>query len=190
VAAARRSAAFPARRRAVPLVRAAEGRDRLAHLALEIHPGLRRQLRPELFLQHLGAHLLHQAGLEVAKLEGAEGEADQAVHLQAQMLQDALDLPVLALAQAERDPAVVALDAVERRLDGAVVHAVERDALLEAVELSLRDVAMGAHLVTAQPAGVGMGDHPGEAAVVGEEEQPLRVDVEPADRHDAGQVRG
>src|SRR5215207_4970039 len=59
VAAARRSAAFPARRRAVPLVRAAEGRDRLAHLALEIHPGLRRQLRPELFLQHLGAHLLH-----------------------------------------------------------------------------------------------------------------------------------
>ena len=39
-------------------------------------------------------------GFEVAELERAEGHADQAVHLKAQMLEDALDLAVLALAQA------------------------------------------------------------------------------------------
>ena len=80
----------------------------------------------ELLLQHLGAHLLDEPGLEVAELERPEGEADQPVHREAEMLEDPLDLAVLALAQAERDPDIVALDAVERRLDGPVVHAVDR----------------------------------------------------------------
>ena len=97
------------------------------------------------------------------------------------MLEDALDLAVLAFAQAERDPDVVALDAVEPRLDRAVLHAVDGDAVGELVEVGLLDVAMRADAVAPQPAGVGVRDDLGEAAVVGEEQKPLGVDVEPAD---------
>ena len=73
---------------------------------------------------------------------------------------------------------------------GAVIDAFDGDAAEQGVELLLGDVAVGAHLVAAQPARVGMGDDAGEAAVVGEEEQALGVDVEPPDRHDARQVLG
>ena len=72
----------------------------------------------ELLLQDLGAHLLDEPALELAELERPEGEPDQPVHGKPEMLEDLLDLAVLALAQPERDPDVVALDAVERRLDG------------------------------------------------------------------------
>ena len=60
----------------------------------------------------------------------------------------------------------------------------------QVVEIGLVDLAVGAHLVAAQPAGVGMGDDAGKPAVVGEEQQTLGVDVEPADRHHAGQILG
>ena len=106
------------------------------------------------------------------------------------MFEDALDLAVLALAQAEREPEIVALDPVERGLDGAVLHPVDGHALLEPVEVGLGDVAEGAHPVAAQPAGIGVGDHLGEPAVVGEKQQPLGVDVEPADGDDPRQVVG
>ena len=167
-----------------------ERRDRLPHRAFEVDAGLASELRSELLLQDLGAHLLDESALEVAELERPEGEADQPVHGKAEMLEDVLDLAVLALAQAERDPDIVALHAVERRLDRSVVHALEGDRRLELVELRLRHVAMRAHPVAAHPAGVRMGDHLGEPAVIGEEQEPLGVDVEAADRDDARQILG
>ncbi|GJD80440.1 hypothetical protein NBEOAGPD_3681 [Methylobacterium gregans] len=106
------------------------------------------------------------------------------------MLEDALDLAVFALAQAHGDPEVVALDPIERRLDGAVLHAVDGHALAQAVELGLIGVAVGAHAVTAQPARIRVCDHLGEAAVVRQQQQTLGVDVEPAHRDDAGHVLG
>ena len=105
------------------------------------------------------------------------------------MLQHALDLAVLALAQAHRQPDVAALLALELGLDAEIVDAVDGDAVAQAVELLLRDLAMRAHAVAAQPARRGQFQHAREAAVVGEKDQALGVDVEPADRDDARQVR-
>ncbi len=49
---------------------------------------------------------------------------------------------------------------------------------------------MGADAVAAQPAGGGQRQNAGEAAVIGEEEETLGVDVEAADGDDARQVLG
>ena len=85
---------------------------------------------------------------------------------------------------------VRALHAIELRLDRAVDHAVDGDAAAKLVELRLVDLAVRAHAVAAEPAGGGKLQHAREPAVVGEEQQALGVDVEPADRHDARHVRG
>ena len=57
------------------------------------------------------------------------------------------------------------------------------------VELGLVDLAMGAHAIAAQPAGRRQFEHARKAAVIGQQQQALGVDVEPADRDDARQVR-
>jgi len=181
--------AVPTRRRLRLLaLRRAERRDGLAHRALEIDAGLGRELVAELVAQDLGADLLNESRLEVAELERAEGEPDEPVHLQPQVLQDVLDLAVLALAQAHGDPQVVALHALDARLDGPVVDAVDADAAAQGVEPVLRDLAVGADLVAPQPPGLGMGNGAREPAVVGEEQQALGVDVEPADGDDPRQL--
>ena len=60
---------------------------------------------------------------------------------------------------------------------------------LKASSRACVDGPMRAHPVAAQPTGRRQFEHPREAAVVGEEQQALGVDVEPADRDDARQVR-
>ena len=67
-----------------------------------------------------------------AELERPERDADQPVHLQAEMLQHIAHLAVLALADREGEPDIRALLAVERRLDRAIAHAVDRHALAQA----------------------------------------------------------
>ncbi|GJE42820.1 hypothetical protein AEGHOMDF_1993 [Methylobacterium soli] len=104
------------------------------------------------------------------------------------MLEDALDLAVLALAQAERQPQVVALHPIEIGLDRAVLHPVDGDALAQLVELGLIGVAVGAHPVAAQPAGIGMRDHLGQPAVIRQQQEALGVDVEAAHRDHAGEI--
>ena len=137
------------------------------------------------------AHLLDLARRQVAELERPVGDADQAVHREPEMLEHALDLAVLAFAQAEREPDVDALHAIERRLDRAVDDAVDRRRRRRsASSCAWSIVAVGAHAVAAQPAGRRQLQHAREAAVVGEEQQALGVDVEPADRDDARQVFG
>src|SRR5689334_5667169 len=54
----------------------------------------------ELLAQHAARHLFDIAARQLAQLKRAIGDADEARHLQAQMLHDAADLAVLALAQA------------------------------------------------------------------------------------------
>ena len=48
---------------------------------------------------------------------------------------------------------------------------------------------MGAHAIAAQPLGVRQLQHPGEAAVIGEQQQPFGADVEAPDAHEARQAR-
>ena len=81
-----------------------------------------------------------------------------------------------------------ALLAVEQRLDRAVADAVDGHAVAQRVELRLRDPAMRAHAIAPQPAGRGQFERAREPAVIGEQQQPLGVEVEPADADQARQV--
>src|SRR5262249_29941255 len=93
--------------------------DRRGEIALRFgnHP------LAELVAQHARTHLLDRAFAELAQLEWAERDADQPVHLQAEVAQHVAHLAVLALADREGEPDVRPFGrrAVERRLDRAVV---------------------------------------------------------------------
>ena len=105
------------------------------------------------------------------------------------MFEHLLDLAVLALAQPHRDPGVGALLAIELGFDRRVVDAVEADPAAQAVEHRLVDRSVRAHAISAQPPGRRQFEHPREAAVIGQKQEALGVDVEPADSDDPGQVR-
>ena len=96
----------------------------------------------ELLADHARADLLDLAGHQGPQREGAVGQADQAVHLQAQGLQHAAHLAVLALGQGDGDPQVarrrgpsLALSSVASI--GAVADALDGDPVLQRVELRL-----------------------------------------------------
>ena len=106
------------------------------------------------------------------------------------MFEHALDLAVLALAQAHRQPDVGALLAFEPGLDAGVANPVDRHAFAQRVELGLVDRAVRAHAIAPEPGGGGKLQHARQAAVVGQKDQSFAVDVEPADRDDARQSSG
>ena len=67
-------------------------------------------------------------------------------------------------------------------IDRAVFDAVDLDALLQFVELRLRHLAMGADAIAPQPAGIGQFERARQPAVIGQQQQALGVEIEPADR--------
>ena len=73
-------------------------------------------------------------------------------------------------------------------LDGAIADAADRDAVAQSVELRLRHRTMGAHAVAPQPAGRRQFQHPRQRAVIGEEQEALGIEVEPADADQARQL--
>jgi len=147
-----------------------------------------RDVLAELVDQHAPPHRLDAARFQVEQLEGAERDADQAVHGEAQVVQDGAHLAVLALAQADVEPHVAALHLVEGGLDGAVADAIDLDAVLELVQRLLGDGAVGPDPVAAQPSGSRQLQVPRQGAVVGKEEKALGVHVETANRNHTGQM--
>src|SRR5690606_30707790 len=125
---------------------------------------------------------------KLAQLERTVGDANQARHLEAERAHHVLDLTVLAFAEADGEPGVGALLAVECRLDCPVEHAVNGNAVLEAFERLRLDLAVDAHAVAAQPAGRRQLEHAGETAIVGEQDQALGVNVEAADSDETRQA--
>src|SRR5690606_1461752 len=113
---------------------------------------------------------------------------DEPVHGEAERAEHALYLAVLAFLQGDSEPHIRALNLVELRFDGPVADAFDLDAVPEPVEFFLRDLAPGAHAVAPRPARRGQFEQAGKLAVIGEEEKPLRVDVEAADGDDAGHM--
>ena len=148
-----------------------------------------RELHAQLIAQHARAHFHDLALGEVAKLERAEGNTDQAVNRQTQVLEDLLDLPVFPFPEAQGKPGVRALLAVKLGLDAEIIDAVNRDPASEPIERRLVDAPVHAHPVAAQPAGRRKLQNPREAAVVGEQQKPFGVDVEATDCDHARQVR-
>ncbi len=155
---------------------------------VEIGVCLLGEFDPELVAQNAGVDLGDRALFEFAEFERAERDADEAVDRQPEMFEHALDLAVLALAQTHRQPDVGALLALEPSLDASVMHALDRQAFAQGVELRLRRLAVRAHAVAAQPSRRRQFEHARESAVVGQQQQALGVDVEPADRDDAWQI--
>src|ERR1700722_14064442 len=155
---------------------------------VEIDVRLLGEFHAQLVAQHPRAHFHDLALREVAEFERAERDADQAVDRKAQVLEDLLDLAVLAFPEAQGEPGVCALLAVELGLDSEIVHTVDRDSAGELVERRLIDVPVRAHAIATQPARRWQLQYARKAAVVGEQQKPFGIDVEPPDGDHARQV--
>src|SRR5882672_503279 len=154
----------------------------------EVDASKRRHALAELLAQMTRAYLVDLAFGQIAELERPERHPDQPVDRKPKMAKHVLDLAVLALAHREHEPHIGALLALELGLDRPIADAVEGDATAQLVEPCLLDAAMRAHPIAAQPAGRRQLQYARQAAVIGEEEQPLGAHVEAADAYQAREV--
>lgn len=104
------------------------------------------------------------------------------------MLENDAHLAVLALAQAKRQPYVIALLALDLRFHRPVGNALDLDPLGQRSEGRLIGAAEGAHAVTAQPAGRGQFEQALQPAIIGQQQQPLGVEIEAADGKQPRQI--
>mmetsp|Transcript_7514 Transcript_7514/g.18008 ORF Transcript_7514/g.18008 Transcript_7514/m.18008 type:complete len:212 (+) Transcript_7514:242-877(+) len=168
----RATAAVTSRASSPPLV--------VPHFLLLLRP-LARLEQPSDFV--LG-DLEHAAARDTLEAERPEVVPDQAVDVHAERVAHLADLAVLALAARELEPLVrprVRPPTLERHVHLAVADTVDRDASLDLVELVLLHVPVHPHAVDALEARTGQLEVAGELAVAGEEDEPLRVHVEPTD---------
>ena len=93
---------------------------------------------PELLGQHAPLNGLDRARLQIEELERPVGDADEAVHLEAEVREDAAHLAVLALAQADVSHALAPCTLSIVASIGPVAHALDLDAVAQSVELGLR----------------------------------------------------
>jgi hypothetical protein len=101
------------------------------------------------------------------------------------MLEHPFDFAVLAFAQTDGEPGVRPLLAIERRLDPGIIDALDIYAAAQAIQHALVGLALGADPVAPQPASGRKLEQTGEAAIVGEQQKTLGIDVEPANADDA-----
>ena len=113
--------------------------------------------------------------------------ADQSVDLQIQRFQGASNFPFLALGEGNRQPVVCAGFAVQYGLDRLVVHAVDRDAFSEFVDLLLCHRAVGAHAIGTLQLVLGQFQCPGQRPIIGQQQQALGRQVEAANGDNARQ---
>ena len=144
----------------------------------------------QLVAQDLAADLFDLAGFELAQLERAIRRADQPVHGQADVDHGAANLAVLAFAQADGQPCVCALLAVQRDLHRLKALAIDLDAIAQRGQHLIGGAAVDAHAVFAQPAGRRQFQLALDRAVIGQQKQSLGIEVKAADAHDARQILG
>ncbi len=137
-----------------------------------------------------GLDLLDGAFGKFAEPERPELDPDQAVDLQTEVAQHVAHLAVLALPDRKGEPHIGALLALKRRLDRPVADALDGDAVTQLVQLALADPAMGADAVAPDPGRVRQLQHPGEPAIIGEQQQPLGADIESPDAQQPRQIFG
>src|SRR6476661_387608 len=160
------------------------------HRPVEIRAGDGRNLLAELLAQHAGLDLLDLAFGQLAQLKRPVGHPDQPVHLEAEMRHHVAYLAVLTLADRKYQPDIGALVALQRRIDRTVFDTVDLDTPLQLIKLCLSYFAMGAYPITPQPAGIRQFKRARQPAVIGQKQQPLGVEIEPADRDQPRQAFG
>ena len=158
------------------------------HRCIKIGAGAGDDLLAKLCTQLGCFDFPHRTVVKIAEVERPERDADQPVHLQAERFKHLAHLAVLALADAEGQPDIGALFAVERRFDRPVTDAIDGDAAAQPVQRLLPHAAERAHAVAAQPACCRQFQHAREPAVIGEQQESFGVDVEPADADQPRQV--
>ena len=141
-----------------------------------------------MFAQGLGLDLFDHARFHVAQTERAIADADQAVDGQVDGGHGAADLAVLAFADADGQPGVGALNAVKHDRHRLKLFTVNGDATAQRLKIGVGGISFDPDAVFAQPAGRGQFKAALQLAVIGQEQQPLGVEVKAADRHDARQV--
>src|SRR5262249_33652067 len=125
-----------------------------AGLALRVHePELAGNADAELIDEHPPRDRLDLTGAQVDELKWSKRDADEPVHRQSEAVENGAHLPILAFAQANRQPDVGALNLVESGLDRAVAHAGNFDPMPERVERRLVDRPVRAHAIAPEPAG-------------------------------------
>jgi D-alanyl-D-alanine dipeptidase len=105
------------------------------------------------------------------------------------MRHHAPDLAIAAFMQADGQPGVVALARIQAGVDRPVSHALDRDALGQRRQRALVRHAVHPHAIAADPAVRRQLQFPGQRAVVGQQQQPLAVQVEPPDADHTRQAR-
>src|SRR5437763_4302835 len=154
----------------------------------EVSPQQLYQFVTELLAQHAGADFFNFAFAELSELERAERDADEPLDAEPEMAEHIADLAILAFADAEREPHIAPLHAIERGIDRAIVDALDRCAAPQAVELLLCDRAMRAHAITPQPSGRRQLQKPRQRAVIGQKQKALGVEIQPPDADQAWQI--
>jgi hypothetical protein len=150
-----------------------------SHLAARILPEQHEIVLP---------HFLDRAHRQVAEHERSVGDPDQARDLEPEMFKDPADLAVLTFGEAHLDPGVAPSAALKIGVDRAVADALDLDAVDKLLQLVLADLAEGAGAVGALDSGRRELELALQLAIRGEEEEPLGVEVEAADRDDPRQV--
>src|SRR5262249_47922932 len=130
----------------------------------------------------------HRSIVEFTEVKWPKTDTDKSVHLQSERFENLAHLTILAFADCQREPDIGTLLAIERRFDRSVMDAPERDAATQPVECLLPYAAERPHAVTPHPAGRRQFQYSRKAAIVGEQQQSLRIDVEPADTDQAWQA--
>src|SRR4051794_38801547 len=149
-----------------------------------------RDLRAQLLSQCAGSYLLDLPRGEIAQPERPEGDPDQPIDGEAEMTKHVLHLAILAFPDRECQPDVVALYAVCRGFNRPIADAVNGNAALQRIELLLRHAAVGAHAIAAQPARRRKFKHARKRAVIGQKEEPFRVEIEPSHTDEPRQALG
>src|SRR6202453_539323 len=152
------------------------------HRTGEVRARQHGNLLAELLAQHARFDLLDLAFGKLAQLKRPVGHPDQPVHFEAEMRHHVADFAVLAFADRKHQPDIGAMVALQRRIDRPVFDAVDFDAFFQLVELGLRHFAMGANAIAPQPAGVGQFERARQPAIIGQQQQALGIEIEPADR--------
>jgi len=155
----------------------------------EIGPGQLCQFIAELLAQYPGANFFDFAFAKLTELERPERDANEPSDAQSEMAEHIAHLAVLALADAEREPHVAALHAIERGFDRTVMHTIDSHAAVQAVKLVLRDRAVRTHAITPQPSRRGQFQKSCQRAVIGQKQQAFGIEIEPPDADQARLAR-
>ena len=102
----------------------------------------------------------------------------------------AADFAVLAFAQADGQPGIGTLMAVDLDLHRLEFLALDGDAAAQGFDLGLGRVSVHPDAVFAQPAGGREFEAAFEFAIIGQQKQAFGVEVKPTHRHHAGHVIG